>query len=549
MKYVDIREGAKDEDLFWEILYDENLAKGRFCFSERLVRETGGINHELKAKSIYELLLRAADGRAVLIEERDDESAPGGREWRSCLVAEDLQDEDAWEGMRTDCYLVGRYRDKLLAERCFDEIVESILLTADRQGVKGEAIALLEDMIQRGEPYYRIADDTEPVLIYKGDGVCHDILNVFAEQFGEALERRHQRVEYFNPDEEGFSKVARMMGRHFKAVVGFQAYLFDAKTQDGRYAHDEIHAPKFNFIFDHPIWMKVHLQQNARNLCYLTHDSNYVDFIREYYGKKAVLFPPAATAPPRDGVERIYDVSFVGTCGDYWQEVLIIHQMDREMRFLANWFLLKMRKNPNIPAEQALKEVLEERGCHCTREEFLEIFHQLRRVIYCVMHYFRQKVIRTLLESGLCIDAFGDSWAASPLSRHPNLICHPDISAEESVRVYQQSKCSLNIMAWHKGGFTERMAGIMLCGAVLITDQTSYLKDAFDTEHDMIAFDLEEVGQLSERIRACLGHPEMMAEMAHRGQKKAMEGHTWDKRAEQFLDEVLKSEYVRESNA
>lgn len=43
MKYVDIEEGViEDDSQFWEILYNENLAKGEFCFSERLIRETGG---------------------------------------------------------------------------------------------------------------------------------------------------------------------------------------------------------------------------------------------------------------------------------------------------------------------------------------------------------------------------------------------------------------------------------------------------------------------------------------------------------------------------
>lgn len=30
---------------------------------------------------------------------------------------------------------------------------------------------------------------TKPVLIYKGDDICHNVLTVFAEQFGAALEQ------------------------------------------------------------------------------------------------------------------------------------------------------------------------------------------------------------------------------------------------------------------------------------------------------------------------------------------------------------------------
>ena len=43
--------------------------------------------------------------------------------------------------------------------------------------------------MKKGREYYRIDDMTKPVLIYKGDDICHNVLTVFAEQFGAALEQ------------------------------------------------------------------------------------------------------------------------------------------------------------------------------------------------------------------------------------------------------------------------------------------------------------------------------------------------------------------------
>lgn len=542
MKFIDLQEGsAGDDSQFWEILYDENLAKGNLCFSERLIRQTGGINQKLRSKQSYELLLRAADGRRLSIGELDDEAEAEAIREANALIVDDNPEDNTLEGIRTDCYIVGRYSDKLLKKHCFDEVVESVILQAGQYGLRDEAISLLESMLQKGEEYYKIADDTEPILLYTGESVCHNMLNMFALEFGEALEKKNQKVEYFDWEAEGNQAITRMIGRHFKAVIAFQFTLFSLKLKDGTYLHDAIYAPKYNFVFDHPVWIKMSLQSKVKNLHVLTHDTNYVCFAQRYYNKKAILFPPAGMMPDKGEFERIYDISFVGTIGDYLQEVALIHQMDRATRFLANRFLLKMRKNPNMTSEDALAEVLSDRGCHCSDDEFVDIFYQLRRVIYCVMHYYRYKVIETLLESGLRIDAFGNNWGISPLSRYPNLICHPDISADQSTRIYQRSKCSLNVMAWHKGGFTERMAGIMLCGAVLVTDKTTYLDGRFDAEHDMIVFDLEEMEQLPDKIKAYMNDDKMREEMAQNGKKKAMERHTWDKRADQFLNEILQS--------
>lgn len=45
-------------------------------------------------------------------------------------------------------------------------------------------------------------------------------------------------------------------------------------------------------------------------------------------------------AEQKQEVQRIYDLTFVGTYGNYWNEVLRIHQMERKDRFLQTIFYL-----------------------------------------------------------------------------------------------------------------------------------------------------------------------------------------------------------------
>lgn len=66
--------------------------------------------------------------------------------------------------------------------------------------------------------------------------------------------------------------------------------------------HQYIYGPKFNFIFDHPIWLKNHLQHHLDLFCVLTHDSDYVNFVHKYFKMDAVLFPPAGIEIP--GIEE-----------------------------------------------------------------------------------------------------------------------------------------------------------------------------------------------------------------------------------------------------
>ena len=209
--------------------------------------------------------------------------------------------------------------------------------------------------------------------------------------------------------------------------------------------------------------------------------------------------------------------------------------MERKKRFLANHFLLMMRKNPTLTAEQALQEVLRTRKIIISEGEFLDLLYDFRRVIYCVMHYYRDRVLRNILQSGIKIDVFGNSWMNCPLTCYSNLVCHPDVTVEESLDIWKQSKLSLNIMSWHKGGFTERMANIMLAGAVLVTDDTTYLNGNY-TDEDLLVFSLEERGKLPDKIKYLLAHEKQRNKIAENGRKKTLSQHTWDKRAEQFLN-------------
>lgn len=514
---------------FLELLLNENLCAGSVKIEKELALQVGGINSHLKAKQKYELLLRIAKDMPVTFIEKEEPNV-------CYLTLEDDSPSAAVLGWQTDCYVTGKYSTELRENDLFDTVLHSLLEEAVIAGRKQETFAFLEQMIGQTDAYQRIDEGSRPILIYKGDTICHNVLNVFAEQFGAALEHAGKKVIYFDCSKEDLNTLTHYMYQHFQAVVGMQSYLFSIKMRDEtHYLHEYIYGPKYNFIFDHPVWGKQHLLHQYPDFYVLTHDESYVAFTKKYFHKEAFLLPPAGMiSSASKPLERIYDVSFVGTYGNYLYELLLIHQMDRDKRFLANKFLLKMRQNPNITSEQVFEAVLRERGTVLTDDEFLDAFYEMRRVIYCVMHYYRDRVLRTILESGIRLDVFGDSWENCPLSCYPNLICHPNVTVEESLTIWQQSKLSLNIMSWHKGGFTERMANIMLAGAVLVTDNTTYLDGRYD-DGDLLVFQLNEREKLPGQIKRLLSDDDLRQQIAQNGRKKTTVSHTWEKRAEQFL--------------
>lgn len=524
---------------FEELLLDERYADGFLCVPVLRLREVGFLNERIQKKRIYELLLRLGE-RYPVVGYRLTENRISGEDPDRAMQHADSDVEERQQEYRDDCYIVGKYSQILQGGGYFDAVVGELLHQAEELDKPQEALAWLEDMLGHRKQYERILDGTAPVLIYYGVTYCYNILNVMLEGLKEALERLGVPVITYDEQQEDVTGLSRYTGCHFRAVIGIQSYLMSVyMKQSGRYLHDEIIGPKFNIILDHPIWLKNQLGNVGDAYYVLTHDQNYVDFIRRFYPKVAetFLFPPGGRQllPVQREQERCYDVVFIGTYGDYRTKCEVMRQSRRDVRFLANHFLFHMRKNTQLTAEKAFHQALEDYGIACGNAEFLGLFYEFRSVIQCVMYYYREKVIRTLLEHGIAVDVWGSSWKNAPFADHPCLTIHEDVTPGESLQILAKAKLSLNIMAWHKGGFTERMANTMLQGAVLVTDQTSYREYGFTPGSDCVMFSLQELEGLPQQIKKLLADDEKRTAIAQAGQQYARTYQTWDSRAGQLL--------------
>ncbi|MEG0962474.1 MAG: glycosyltransferase [Lachnospiraceae bacterium] len=586
---------------FMDILLDETCSDGILLVKSTLLKQTGTINRKLKSKQLYEWLIRLSKMAEVkilevkIIETWVREKTENQTEAASQTVTENQAEaasqavtenqtevasqavtanqaevasqavtenqaeaasqteidtenqslEEWMEPLKTDCYIIGKYKKELLKSGNFNGAVEEILKAAAVFHIQEKMTQWLEQMLSEQEEYHKIDQNTCPILLYKGDAVCYNILNIFAEEFAKALEKKGQRIEIFDVEKDGIGEIVRYIGRRFKAVIGVQSYVFSVKMKnETEYVNNLILGPKYNFVFDHPLWMKPHLECDVKDYHILVLDKNYKIFTEKYYQKDAVFFPPAGMFPKeREEKEKKYRFSFVGTWGSYREELKIIRELDDGKRFLANRFLLIMKKNPNMTAEEAFHQGLSYYGIDA-EEKFISIMHEFRRVVYCMIHYYREKTVRTLLDAGISLDVFGDSWEGASFCQHKNLICHPSVTVEEGIEIMRESELTLNVMSWHKAGFTERIANGMLGKTVVVTDKTDYLIEEFEDGKDIILFDLEALEELPNRVKEILQNKEQQKQITERAYQKAVAHHTWGKRAEDFLELLeCKEEY------
>lgn len=513
---------------FWDIFMDDRWAMGDILCPEEVFAEIGGFNTRLTLKRDYELLLRIAfhyPVRAIGTAHEEDTM---------------LLPEDTWEAFREDCYVTGKYQQELLGNGYFDSVVESLLSRVAKLENSEESIEWLEKMITHESEYYEIDDNVQPILIYKTDDSAYNLLNVFAQQLAASLLLCRQRVEIFDVQLEGNQALTRLIGRRYKAVIGIQSYVFSVMMRDNiTNLHDLIEGPKFNMILDHPAWMKEHFGKAPKNYHLLIHDRNYLRFADQYFNKigKNYYFQPAGVMPTDvNNPKKLYDVTFIGTYHDYRERLNVIRTYDRKQRFLTTRYMSIMKQHPNITAENAFRKTLDYYNLKLSDWDFVELFYETRQACFCIMSYFREKIIYTLLNGGIKIDVFGESWKKAPYAEHKNLISHPELLFEESLKVMGQSKISLNVMSWHKDGFTERVINAMLCRSVVLSDKSSYLEEEFEDQKELILFNLEKLGELPVIVNELLANDEKISRIAERGYEKASQKHLWIHRGNSLLD-------------
>ncbi len=470
------------------------------------------------------------------------------QEWRPIFAARRSAREEwaraQWEQYRMDCFEVAYHSEELQKNNTFLEEVERLLRRAEELGDREGGTSYLEEMVARKGDYQRYLEAVSPFLVYTGDDVCYSVLGDFANRLVEALRAAGKEVEVYNIKEQGPDGLLKLCGKTYQAVIGFQTYLFGVRFASGENVHDAIHGPKLHFIFDHPLWMKEHFEQGPRDYYVLTHGRDYKQFVERYFSRevrKCYLLPPAGVD---DGQtvqygERPLDVTFIGTWHDYRERLMFIRNTKSRERYLANRFLLIMKKNPNLCAEEALGEALAYYGVTLSDADFKNLLFEFKQVCFCIMAYYREKTVESLLKAGIVLHVYGDSWKNSPFFGNPGLVCHNQVDIAESIAAWKASKISLNIMSWHKGGFTERIANMLLAGTVAVSDKSWYLEENFKDGREMVLFDLLERDKLAEQIKYLLAHEEKRKKIAAAGRKRALAEHTWKKRAEELL-EVLK---------
>ncbi len=369
--------------------------------------------------------------------------------------------------------------------------------------------------------------------------ICYNSLTYFMEGINEGL-------QYYGIQTEWIDKIdAKVMDMKWDAVIGINSSFPAQKLDDGRFIIDVLGWTMFDILVDAPYYHHNVLKEHATNLHVIVLDEGHVEYCKKYYGTFKSVSMACLLGPVNENKkyeDRRFDVLFSGWLPDlytYKQKVLSECKDEWQQLFFER-MLEKSIANPNVSTCDILNSLLQENGISNKDVDFTQLMNYFG--VYAEFYlrgYYREKVIRTLVDSGIRVQVIGDGWERLYTERPSNFEINKSMPFTKMAELTSDAKIVLNVMPWFKDGMHDRILSALMNKTVCVTDRSSYIDSHFADDEEMVIYDLSEIDKLPKRILSLLENGEKAMNIASKGKEKALEEYSWIRIVEENILKYL----------
>lgn len=377
------------------------------------------------------------------------------------------------------------------------------------------------------------------------------------DYFSRQLEKGFQALGYqtflFDQtcEEESSEALAHFAGFSDSILVTFnfdgihyETSLFDG---NGKLFWEKRDIPCVNIAVDHPFYYPELLAIHPKDFYEVSIDRYHMQYMKQYYPdiRSNYFLPLGGTSLFPDGSyphpsERKYDVVFTGNFTPKETFDSYINRLGEEYAAFYHSIIDELIENPVLPDDKVMEEHLRKEFPDATKGEFIETIGNMIFIDTYIRFYFREKVVQTLVDSGIHVHCVGAGWNKLAC-RHPeNLTYEENCLSFDCLKRMSEAKLSLNVMPWFKDGAHDRVFNAMANGSVCITDHSKYLDEILTDKKNVIFYDLEHIDELPDKVRPFLDQPDLLENPAQNGYELTMKNHTWISRAETLHEILLK---------
>ena len=236
--------------------------------------------------------------------------------------------------------------------------------------------------------------------------------------------------------------------------------------------------------------------------------------------------------------KRPIDVIFTGNYTPIEKFDAYLAQMDYDSKMFFKQLLKESIKNPDELIEDLVEQKLIQEDVSFSQTELKNLMPNLMYIDLSVRFYYRAKIIMQLADNGVKVHTYGAGWKQLECAHPENIITAGNVDSQTCLDKISQSKISINVMPWFKDGAHDRIFNSMLNGAVVLSDTSKYLKECFVDKFDLFFFELQQISNIGDIVKAALSDLDRLQEMADRAYDICIEKHTWKKRCDVLIDRI-----------
>ncbi len=386
----------------------------------------------------------------------------------------------------------------------------------------------------------------------------------FTYRMREELERLGHEVYTFNLSKtaESLSGLMRFVEKGNTAVVCFNFHgitpgdIFQDE-EDGHWFWDDLKITCYNIVVDHPFYYHRFLEAAPKRYVHISIDRFHDAYMKRFFPDKLrIPFLPLAGTEYRpkrkEGAvyrpggytavsERKADIVFTGNYTPLERFDKYINRLGEEYETFYRGILKDLLENPEQTLEEVAERHIRREIPEVTEAELKETMGNLIFLDLYARYYIRGKAVQVLADAGLKVAVYGGNWDGLPCAHPENIINGEGVKSEKCLQVISEAKISLNVMPWFKDGAHDRVFNTMLNGALLVSDDSIYLREILKDDENCILYNLKNIEELPGRIKALLADEERMQQMIDKGYETVKGVHTWANRAD-FMSDLIENE-------
>jgi len=323
-------------------------------------------------------------------------------------------------------------------------------------------------------------------------------------------------------------------------TLAFNGILPD---ENGLFLCDLLKIPHVACLVDSPV---TYMDLTKSPLSIIANPDRSASFFLNKAGFDNTCFMPHGTerdlqAPPPSS-ERPYDVVFLGSCIDpqaiqtNWQK-LYPPPLVQMLEECAAMVLSDQRTPYADILTLRLQEALKRGTILKNQIDYIALLVELE---YFVRGKDRLELLKAIHHHPVHI--FGDKFLEAKweeiLPHRSNITLHPAVLFDQALDIMRQSKIVLNSTPTIKHGGHERIFYGMASNAAILTNETTYAKNAFDNGENILLYQPSHWEEVDDLIGGLLQNPEKRISLATQGHAVTMAEHTWDERAARLIEQV-----------